>query len=125
MDKGKWKKLMLFCNKIDKILSNVKTCKLPLGIQLRKTCRIFIKGGKQMNALACAPNDNTIQWSQIDLDKCYKIVRKLQERIVKAQKKQQFGKVKSLQWLLTHSFSAKVIAVRKVIGNKGKKYTWC
>jgi hypothetical protein len=67
-----------------------------------------------MNASACATTDNQIQWSQIDWDKCNDIVRKLQVRIVIAQQEGRFGKVKSLQWLLTHSFSAKVVAVKRV-----------
>ena len=72
-----------------------------------------------MNAQACAATSNNIEWSQILWDKCYRIVRKLQKRIVKAQQEGRYGKVKALQWILTHSFSAKVIAVRKVTGNKG------
>jgi RNA-directed DNA polymerase len=41
-------------------------------------------------------------------------------RIVKAQQEGRFGKVKALKWLLTHSFSAKVLAVKRVTENKGK-----
>lgn len=73
-----------------------------------------------MNASACAPTDNQIQWSQIDWDKCREVVRKLQMRIVKAQQEGRNCKVKALQWLLTHSFSAKLLAVKRVTSNKGK-----
>ena len=31
-----------------------------------------------------------------------------------------WGKVKALQWLLTHSFSAKLLAVRRVVRNRGR-----
>ena len=31
-----------------------------------------------------------------------------------------YNKVKSLQWLLTHSFYAKALAVKRVTSNKGK-----
>ena len=48
-------------------------------------------------------------------------VKKLQMRIVKALQQQKHNKVKTLQWLLTHSYSAKVLAVHKVTTNKGKK----
>jgi RNA-directed DNA polymerase len=41
-------------------------------------------------------------------------------RIVKAQKAGRHNKVKALQWLLTHSYSAKVLAVYRVTINKGK-----
>jgi RNA-directed DNA polymerase len=49
------------------------------------------------------------------------IVRKLQLRIAKATQERRFRKVKVLQWLLTHSLSAKLMAVRKVMQNKGCK----
>ncbi len=42
-------------------------------------------------------------------------------RIVKATKEGRWGKVKALQRLLTHSFSGKAIAVRRVIENRGKR----
>ena len=53
---------------------------------------------------SCAPTDQTISsWESIDWTKCELEVRKLQARIVKAQKEGRYGKVKALQWLLTHS----------------------
>lgn len=73
-----------------------------------------------MNASACASTDNRIQWSQILWDKCREVVRKLQMRIVKAQQAFKYGKVKALQWLLTHSFSAKLLSAKRVTSNKGK-----
>lgn len=42
-------------------------------------------------------------------------------RIVKAYKEGRHNKVKSLQWLLTHSFYAKALAVKRVTQNKGKR----
>lgn len=48
-------------------------------------------------------------------------VKSLQARIVKAQKEGRYGKVKALQRLLTHSYSAKTLAVKRVTENKGKK----
>ncbi len=71
---------------------------------------------------SCAPADierwNT--WSEIDWIKCETAVQKLQGRIVKAQKEGRPGKVKALQWTLTHSFYAKALAVKRVTSNKGK-----
>ena len=66
-----------------------------------------------MNASACASTDNRIQWAQIIWAKCNEVVRKLQVRIVKAQQARKHGRVKALQWLLTHSFSAKFLSVKK------------
>ncbi len=42
-------------------------------------------------------------------------------RMVKAVEQQRYNKVRALQWLLTRSYSAKVLAVHKVTTNKGKK----
>ena len=47
-------------------------------------------------------------------------VRRLQARIVKATQEGRWGKVKALQRLLTHSFSGKALAVRRVTENQGK-----
>ena len=60
-------------------------------------------------------------WSQIDWSKCKRNVLRLQSRIAKATKAKQWGKVKSIQWILTHSLSAKALAVRKVTENTGKR----
>ena len=48
-------------------------------------------------------------------------MRRLQARIVKATQENRWGKVKALQRLLTHSFSGKALAVRRVTENQGKK----
>ena len=70
---------------------------------------------------SCAPADHKPdQWENINWNKCQAKVRKLQARIVKAQKEGKQGKVKSLQWILTHSFAAKALAVKRVTSNKGK-----
>src|SRR4051812_1194724 len=50
----------------------------------------------------------------------YRIVCRLQARIVKAVQEGRWGKVKALQYLLTHSFSGKALAVRRVTENQGK-----
>lgn len=64
---------------------------------------------------------STEDWKSINWVYHRAIVRKLQLRIAKATQEGKFRKVKSLQWLLTHSFSAKLLAVRKVMQNKGSK----
>ncbi|CBL45373.1 RNA-directed DNA polymerase (reverse transcriptase) [gamma proteobacterium HdN1] len=60
-------------------------------------------------------------WHSIDWAGCHREVRRLQARIVKATQEGRWGKVKALQWLLTHSFSGKAMAVRRVTENQGKK----
>jgi RNA-directed DNA polymerase len=61
------------------------------------------------------------EWTKIDWDKCQNSVRKLQIRIVKALKEKRYNKVKALQHLLTNSFEAKALAVKRVTSNKGKR----
>lgn len=68
-----------------------------------------------------APADDSNHWNQIDWNQCRREVRKLQVRIVKAVQEGRWHKVKSLQWLLTHSFSAKALAVKRVTENQGKR----
>ncbi|MFO2970931.1 group II intron reverse transcriptase/maturase [Legionella pneumophila serogroup 10] len=60
-------------------------------------------------------------WKTIDWEKATTQVRQLQMRIAKAYREGKHGKVKALQWILTHSFSAKLLAVRRVVSNKGAK----
>lgn len=69
---------------------------------------------------SCASTDqqwNT--WDDINWLKCEIAVKKLQARIVKAHKESRYGKVKALQWTLTHSYYAKALAVKRVTSNNG------
>jgi RNA-directed DNA polymerase len=59
-------------------------------------------------------------WHSIDWQTAHENVRRLQARIVKATQAGKWGKVKALQRLLTRSYSAKVIAVKRVTENRGK-----
>ena len=69
-------------------------------------------------------------WHSIDWKKAHGNVRRLQARIVQATKAGKWHKVQALQHLLTHSFSGKALAVRRVTENQGKntpgvdKVTW-
>lgn len=62
----------------------------------------------------------TKQWENIDWSKVEYDVNRLQTRIAKATNIGDKNKAKRLQYLLTHSFSAKALAVKKVTSNKGK-----
>ena len=69
---------------------------------------------------SCASTDQQITiWESIDWNKCEAKVKKLQARIVKAQKDGRHNKVKAVQWILTHSFYAKALAIKQVTSNKG------
>lgn len=70
---------------------------------------------------AGAASHATVDWHQIDWEQVHRNVRRLQARIVKATQDGKHGKVKALQRLLTHSFSGKALAVRRVTENQGKR----
>jgi RNA-directed DNA polymerase len=61
------------------------------------------------------------EWYAIDWQAIHCNVRRLQVRIVQATKESRWGRVRALQRLLTHSYSGKVLAVRRVTENNGKK----
>ena len=62
-----------------------------------------------------------VGWSQIDWNRAEKNVGRLQARIVKAAGEGRWGKVRCLQHLLTHSYSGKLLAVKRVTTNRGKR----
>ena len=66
-------------------------------------------------------HDAPTAWSTIDWSRHRIIVRKLQERIVKARQSGRHSKVQSLQWLLTHSYSARLLAVKQVTSSQGSR----
>jgi RNA-directed DNA polymerase len=83
-----------------------------------------------MNAATAACALPGVTWDGINWAELQDRVRRLQARIVKATQMGRHNKVKALQWLLTHSFSGKALAVKRVTENKGKntpgvdKVTW-
>jgi len=70
---------------------------------------------------AGAASHGDVDWHQIDWEAANCVVRRLQARIVKATQEGRWNKVQALQRLLTHSYSGKVLAVRRVTENQGKK----
>ena len=73
------------------------------------------------NIKDCAPKASYSNWNAIDWLKVERSVKSLQRRIAKAIKEGKHGKARSLQWILTHSFQAKLWAVKRVTENKGKR----
>src|SRR6202011_3501291 len=59
-------------------------------------------------------------WEAVTWRTIQKQVFRLQTRIAKATREGRWRKVKALQWLLTHSSSAKLLAVRRVASNPGR-----
>src|SRR5262249_39978208 len=79
---------------------------------------------------AGAASHISTDWHSILLQTVNEHVRRLQARIVQAAKAGKWHKVQALPHLLTHSFSGKALAVRRVPENQGKntpgvdKVTW-
>ena len=59
---------------------------------------------------------STINWSIVESK-----VLQLQFRIAKATREGRHNRAKALQWLLTHSYYAKLLAVKRVTQNTGSK----
>ena len=79
---------------------------------------------------AGAVSHTSTDWHSVPWKTVNEPVRRLQARIVQATKAGTWHKVQALQHLLTHSFSGKGLAVRRVTENQGKntpgvdKVTW-
>ncbi len=76
---------------------------------------------QRSEAESTGATSHELDWHRIDWYQVQRNVRRLQARIVKAQQEGKYGKVKALQHLLTHSFSGKALAVRRVTENQGKR----
>ena len=76
-----------------------------------------------MNAIGVieGPRDAEALWSAIDWTKVRRHVSRLQARIVKAVRAGKWHRVRSLQRLLAGSFAAKLLAVKRVSSNRGKR----
>jgi len=65
--------------------------------------------------------DDARKWISIDWNHARRQVRRLQVRIAKAVKENRWNKVRALQYLISRSFYARLLAVKRVTSNKGKK----
>nr|WP_235442801.1 reverse transcriptase domain-containing protein [Caballeronia mineralivorans] len=83
-----------------------------------------------MSAATRARAPSGVTWDGINWANVQRQVRGLQTRMVKAVQAGRHSRVKALQWLLTHSFSGRALAVKRVTENKGRntpgvdKVTW-
>src|SRR5471032_2115762 len=95
-----------------------------------RICRTIIMEGKQMSAASLARAPSNVAWEGINWADVQRQVRRLQTRIVKATQAGRHNRARALQWLLTHSFSGKALAVKRVTENQGRntpgvdKVTW-
>lgn len=70
---------------------------------------------------AGAPSNDAQRWLAVDWPEVEKHVYRLQVRIAKSIREQQWGKARALQHLLSRSQAAKLLAVKRVISNKGSR----
>lgn len=61
-----------------------------------------------------------VNWNQINWKQAESYINRLQIRIVKATLDKKWRLVKRLQYLITHSFYGRAMAVKRVVSNKGK-----
>ena len=62
-----------------------------------------------------------VDWHSINWRRANRNVRRLQRRIVQAQQQGEKRKVRALQFILTRSYSARCLAVRRITENSGKR----
>ena len=71
------------------------------------------------NKTTGASSAYTLKWENLQWSTIRRQVTRLQVRIAKATREGKKGKVRALQRILTHSFYAKCLAVKRVVRNKG------
>lgn len=95
------------------------------GLSLREKLENRKNEGKQMTAVNIirtgASSASNLTWGTINWKQVSEKVSRLQFRIAKAIREKRYGKAKALQWLLTNSYSAKLLAVRRVTQSSGSK----
>ena len=104
---------------------------LPRSEKVLTCCRCFTakKGGISVNvhhsttllSEKCTDRALAHQWNSIDWNATRATVNRLQTRIAKAVIEGKWNLVKRLQHLLTHSYHAKLLSVRIVTQNRGKR----
>lgn len=90
-----------------------------MGVRLREDAKTV--NAAQLNDAGNRESTANRNWGQINWDRAVKTVNRIQVRIVKAIESGKHNLVKRLQFLLTHSFYAKALAVRRVTSSHGAK----
>jgi RNA-directed DNA polymerase len=108
-------------------LPDAKAGRLPLGHSWRESFDQSLYGERQMTATgakasgAGASSHAAQMWDQANWSHMEAEVKRLQVRIAKATRDSRWGKVKALQRLLTRSYGGKMLAVKRVTENRGKR----
>lgn len=108
-------------------LPDAKAGRLPRGHSWRENFDQSLYEEKQMTAIDAQANgagasSRAVQmWEQANWSHIETEVKRLQVRIAKAVREGRWGKVNALQRLLTRSHSGKLLAVKRVMENRGKR----
>ena len=97
---------------------------LRTGVKWQENLENHISEETQMTAIKLPGASSTLPkdiWSSLKWSNCHKHVLRLQMRIAKAEREGKRGKVRALQRLLTCSFYAKCLAVKRVTSSSGNK----
>lgn len=107
------------------MLPDTKVSLRPTGLSSQENLENRNYEEKQMTAtlqpLTGASSTCSDSWDAIDWQKVNRQVKRLQMRIAKAVRERKYGRAQALQWILTRSLSAKLLAVKQVTQNKGGK----
>jgi len=100
-----------------------KVSRRPIGLSLQENLenRKYEKTQMTVTLVTGAVSACGETWDTLDWDFIERHVYRLQMRIAKATQNGRHGKANALQWLLTHSRYAKLLAVRRVTQNRGRK----
>ncbi|MFT2793516.1 reverse transcriptase N-terminal domain-containing protein [Serratia sp. T13T92] len=95
----------------------------PTGLTSRESWQDRYEEERQITTTGTpliGASSRVIHWDTINWRAIEQRVLRLQMRIAKATRERRWGKVKALQWLLTHAISAKLLAVQRVTSNTGR-----
>jgi RNA-directed DNA polymerase len=109
-----------------------KLCPLPVGVLLRENRTNDFQQNKAEEMTSCLPvfysvvGDRAvltggIAWQFIRWDKVVRRVKSIQSRIVKAVKNGRWNLAKVLQGVLSRSYAAKLLSIRRITENSGKR----
>lgn len=104
-----------------------KWCRLRTGVKWQENVENRTNEEKQMTAMsisstgAASACEKVLNWQELPWKKLQQQVLRLQMRIAKAEREGKRDRVKALQRLLTTSFAAKCLAVKRVTSSSGSK----
>ena len=122
--RGNGKKLKIHCNGgyRGKKYLNAKACPLAIGHESNRDCLIMNVREPEITSVTDLTDKELAQkWKTIDWKRVKYVVNNLQSRIASAVKNGNWKTVNKLSRLLTRSFYAKLLSVRKVTTNKGSR----